>query len=180
MDDDVRPGWRASWRGCLHWRFGPGAARVLPRGATMPETGVLGNGTSVAAVSLPDETALESFGFVDRLLRRLPDPLFVEALSLAYGDAGSVVTNGGLWGHLRWRAVAPLTRLARERGAAWVLHHPGHGAPPVRWCQRLFEPGSQSEAQRSDRLVLETQATNLLTAAETAFAEVHHVATEDI
>lgn len=108
-----------SWQGALKWRFGVGAARILPRAVAMPDTGCVGSGNSVDVPCLPDEKAMLWFGHVDRALRQLPD-IYQVALALYHGDPGEVASNGGMLNSRRWRAVAPLTRAAAEQAEDWV------------------------------------------------------------
>jgi hypothetical protein len=109
----------STWQGALRWRFGAGAAAVLPRAVVMPETGCVGKGNSVDVPCLPDERAMLWFGHVDRALKPLPD-IYWLALALFHGDAGEVASSGSLLPSRRWRAVAPITQAAIEQAADWT------------------------------------------------------------
>jgi hypothetical protein len=138
-----------SWRAALSWRFGVGAALVLPRAVSVPLTGWVGNGTSVPVSAMPSEQAMLVFGGIDRALAGLPARLQV-VLALAYGDRGSAETENGMLPQRRWRAVAPLTPTAQDRGEAWARHQergprrpvPGAGPPAVRWWQHVTARGA--------------------------------------
>ncbi len=179
--------WRTyPWQANLAWRFGQGAVLVLPSAVVMPRSGVLGNGTSVPAVSAPDEYAMARFGFCERVLRPL-SPIFIAALARAYGDEGEAWTNDQRWPHWRWKAVAPLTRQAKAQGEAWAKgqprktptlrerRDPNTGPASVRWCDHLLNQRQRSPEEEAAFVVLEAQSQNLLAAAEEAFAESHRL-----
>jgi hypothetical protein len=115
-------------RSALSWYFGRGSVAVLP-GAIVPasygirgkagQVHITGTGNSEPSVNPPNGDLIKRFGHVDSALIKIGEA-HRTVLALAFGDAGAIATNGGLFRSRRWRAVAPLAPAAVERGAAWV------------------------------------------------------------
>jgi len=137
----------------LVWRFGNGADVILRMASSIPESGIRGQGNSGTKGCFvgagPDPTTLARFGRIERSLRRL-DPVQRDALALAYGDAGAIATTAGLYASRRWRAVAPMTATARERGLPWAEAHPSRNWKPV--PPKPPKKIRESEAQALQRL----------------------------
>lgn len=120
--------------------------------------------------------ALVRYGRIDRALYGLPRP-YDRVLSAAYGDVGerAVSTPRGLCPDLRWRAVAPLTEIARTKAKVWATQPETHlplGETRVAWVSEVY----RAMAQRPPAMVqagygeLRRQSLSLLNEGETLFA----------
>ena len=99
--------------------------------ASIPATGWVGDGNSGTVGAMSSGTAVSEavlirFGRIERALV-LCTGTERHALSLAYGDAGALVTETGRLQDRRWQAIAVLTEAARERAPAWAASHPSRG-----------------------------------------------------
>lgn len=168
-----------TWRGDLKWYFGAGMVAVLPRALSVHD--------EETRPQTVDGWDVVRFGFIDRVLRSIEPitPVFPAALALAYGDEGEAWTCDGKWAHWRWKAVACLTRQARKHGEAWAKEQkprevaardrrdPNTHTPALRWCDHFLNQSKRSPAEDEVFAVLQAQSSNLLAAAEAAFAEAH-------
>ena len=199
MSDRKRPFHDTHLGASLFWRYGIGAAMV-ERGAIVPPDGSpRGNGcdstkgdVSRAGGDGPNPDVLVRFGMIDRALRAIDLPTFREALRLAYGDAGAIVT--GTWEHMgrQWRSVAHLTQAAElgaekwggkvvvafkvrpVKGEMWDQRERDLGGPAaqrfVRWLTKATPRQLGPEGRELARQV-ETAARGLLSGAESAYAK---------
>lgn len=181
----------------LFWRYGIGAAMV-ERGAIVPPDGSpRGNGCDSTKGDVsrqggdgPNPDVLVRFGMIDRALRAIAVPTFREALRLAYGDAGAIVTS--TWEHMgrQWRSVAHLTQAAElgaekwggkvvtvhvrpVKGEMWDQRERELGGPApqrfVRWLTKATPRQLGPEGRELAREV-EAAAKALLAGAEDAYA----------
>jgi hypothetical protein len=159
----------------LTYRFAEGACAVEPHAIDYTEqarTGVLGDGCSAHYTPSPETEAMLIFGMVDRLLAKLTDH-HRHVLTLAYGPAGQIATNGGQLPSKRWRAVACATPSVAQWAKAWADHRANrheHGALAERYIvhleDKMRDPKSNlSREERRRWEVLRTEAIQLLKGA---------------
>ena len=166
----------------LTYRFGQGACAVEPHAIDYTEqarTGVLGDGCSAHYTPSPECEAMLIFGMVDRLLARVSDRQR-HILTLAYGPAGQIATNGGQLPSKRWRAVASEAPSVLPWAKAWAEHRAPrkeHGALCERYIvhleDKMRDPKvSLSREERRRWEVLRTEAVALLKGAQIVWAAV--------
>jgi hypothetical protein len=183
-----------NYRHDLIWRFGVGAAQVERTTSQIPEGGIRGNGCRGTKGNThtspgPNLEAMERFGRIERALCRLTE-IHRTVLAIAYGDLGQAVTDRGVFGGHRWRAVAPLTPLAGKLGPEWAARQkpprkrvrtpaevqadeakrdPMAGPPSVRWVHALLEKQNRTVEEKAAVEVLRETANAMIAAAETAY-----------
>lgn len=155
----------------LRWYFSYGIT-TISRSTTggildTVRAGVLGNGCSVHLAHEPDEGDMLRAGSVSAVLAGMPQ-MQVLVLSLAYGDAGYVATDGGRLPERRWRCVAHLTSTA-QRAGKWHRGPLDFGDPARLWLERSWARGAKVTKYI---LRVEKEARVLIDLAEIAYAKV--------
>jgi hypothetical protein len=165
----------------LTYRFAEGACAVEPHAIDYTEqarTGVLGDGCSAHYTPSPECEAMLIFGMVDRLLAGLSDH-HRHVLTLAYGPAGQIATNGGQLLSKRWRAVACEAPSVLPWAKAWAEHRAPrkeHGALCERYIvhleDKILSKAGLSREERRRWEVLRTEAVALLKGSQIVWAAV--------
>jgi hypothetical protein len=183
-----------NYRHDLIWRYGIGAAQVERTTSQIPEGGIRGNGCRGTKGSThvspgPNLDAMERFGRIERALCRLTE-IHRTVLAIAYGDLGQAVTDRGVAGGNRWRAVAPLTARASKMGPEWaarqkpprkrvrtpaevqadeVKRDPMAGPAAARWARFILEKTRRTVEEVDHFEKMREQANAMISAAETAY-----------
>lgn len=174
----------STWRADLLWFFANEHIVCSVSSLPLDDEAAIGSGNrgtkGVYHEPDPDLDAMVRWGAISRVLHRLEATTRL-VLELAYGDVGAAVTEGSVYTDRRWRALAAISKLAREHAHAFAPKRPSVattderardttcGSRAAHWANDLLGKKTPSDEERALLVALRAECSERLTAAEEAY-----------